>query len=296
MAQFIPPPISSENILEIGTFPVRNTMLTSWIVMAILIIGVLIYRKKSGRLIPRGFQNFVETIVEGLYNFFNTVTQNPKQTKRFFPLVATIFLFILSANLFGLFPGFGTIGICEAEHGSGEAAIHETAVEKNGASSGPCREGTVLFPFFRSVNSDVNMTLALAIISVISTQLFGIMSLGFFHYFGKFFVNPLRDPIGAFVGILEFVSEFAKMVSFSFRLFGNIFAGEVLLAVMAFLVPFLAPLPFYGLELFVAFVQALVFSLLTLVFLKMSVMLHGEEPTRHIAHAKYEAEILHIVI
>jgi F-type H+-transporting ATPase subunit a len=125
------------------------------------------------------------------------------------------------------------------------------------------------------MNADVNMTLAIALISVISTQLFGVAALGVLPYAGKFFVPPWRDPIGSFVGILELIAEVAKIISFSFRLFGNIFAGEVLLTVVAFLVPFVAPIPFLGLEVFVGFIQALVFALLTAVFLKMAVTMHG---------------------
>lgn len=281
---FTPPPISSENIAMIGDFPLRNTLITTWVVMIILIAGALIYHRQSSRLIPRGFQNLVETVIEGMYNFFYTVTGDHKQTKKFFALVATIFIFVFTANIFGLFPGNGTIGICEVHEGGGHAVTEESveaplvdehAVVAKPASSGPCEEGKVIFPFLRSVNSDVNMTLALALISVTAVQFFGIQFLGFKHYAGKFFVNPFRDPIGSFVGILEIISEFAKVISFSFRLFGNIFAGEVLLTVMAFLVPYIAPLPFYGLEMFVAFVQALVFALLTLVFLKMGVTDHG---------------------
>jgi len=106
------------------------------------------------------------------------------------------------------------------------------------------------------------------------TQIAGMSELGFFSYAGKFLVNPFKNPIGCFVGILEMVSEVSKMVSFSFRLFGNIFAGEILLAVMGFLMPFIAPLPFYGLEIFVGFVQALVFALLTTIFMKMAMTAH----------------------
>jgi F-type H+-transporting ATPase subunit a len=166
-------------------------------------------------------------------------------------MVATIFIFVILGNWLGILPGVGSIGINEVEEG------HK-----------------VFIPILRSMNADVNMTLALAIISVIATQVFGIAALGVFKYAGKFLVNPFRDPIGAFVGILELISEIAKLVSFSFRLFGNIFAGEILLTVIAFLVPWFAPMPFLVLELFVGFVQALVFALLTLVFMKMAVTSH----------------------
>jgi F-type H+-transporting ATPase subunit a len=248
---FTPPTLASETIAHIGSFSIRNSMVMGWLAMAVLIVGALIFKRKGGKMVPRGFQNFVEALIEGLFNFFNSVTQNREQTKRFFPIVTTIFLFVLISNWMGILPGVGPIGFF------GEHEGHE-----------------IFIPYFRSAYADVNMTLALAIISVIVTQIYGIMHLGFFHYAGKFFINPLKDFIGSFVGILELVSEFAKMISFSFRLFGNIFAGEVLLVVIGFLAPFIAPLPFYGLEIFVGFVQALVFSILTLVFMKMAATSH----------------------
>lgn len=250
---FTPPTLASETIAHIGSFSVRNSMLMGWIAMAVLIIGALVLKRKGIKLVPRGFQNFVEVIIGGLFDFFNTITQDEKQTRKFFPIVATIFIFVITSNWMGILPGVGSVGFFEEHEG------HE-----------------IFVPYFRSGYADVNMTLALAIISVIATQIFGIISLGFFHYAGKFFVNPLRDPIGFFVGFLELISELAKMISFSFRLFGNIFAGEVLLVVIGFLAPFIAPVPFYGLELFVGFVQALVFALLTLVFMKMAVTSHSE--------------------
>ncbi|MBI5152598.1 F0F1 ATP synthase subunit A [Candidatus Peregrinibacteria bacterium] len=252
MAVFAPPTIASETITHIGSFELRNTMLTAWLVIVLILIGSLLYYRKSKKLVPSGWQNLVEMFVGGIADFFESVTGDAKQAKRFMPICATIFIYVLIANVLGVFPGFGTIGIWE------EHAGH-----------------TILVPFFRSANSDVNMTLGIACISVIMSQVYGALALGF-SYAGKFFVNPLRNPLGTFVGILELVSEFAKVISFTFRLFGNIFAGEMLLVTMAFLLPFIAPLPFYALELFVAFVQALVFSMLTLVFFKIAVTGHEE--------------------
>lgn len=250
---FTPPTLASETVAHIGTFELRNSLLMVWIVMLVLIIPALILRKRRLQLVPSGLQNFVEMLVEGFFNFWTSITKDREQTRKFFPLVTTIFIFVITSNWLGIFPGVGPIGLHEVHEGH-----------------------PVFVPLLRSGYADINFTLALALISVIATQVYGIKSLGFFHYAGKFFKNPLKDPIGAFVGILELVSEFAKIVSFSFRLFGNIFAGEMLLVVMGFLMPFLAPLPFYGLEIFVGFVQALVFSLLTLVFLKMAVAPHAE--------------------
>ena len=260
---FTPPSLASETIATIAGFPIRNSMVMAWLAMAVIIIASLVLRKKGLKMVPRGFQNFMETIVEGLFNFFNSITQDRAQTRKFFPLVATIFIFIICSNWMGILPGVGPIGFYTHEH--------------------------EFIPFFRSAYADVNMTLAIAIISVFATQMFGIMNLGFFKYAGKFFVNPLRDPIGAFVGILELISEFAKMISFSFRLFGNIFAGEILLTVITFLAPIVAPIPFYGLELFVGLIQALVFALLTIVFMKMAVTSHHEEHDEKNREASHES-------
>ncbi|MFA5872009.1 MAG: F0F1 ATP synthase subunit A [Parcubacteria group bacterium] len=241
--------IAAETIFRIGTFPVTNTLLMTLVISLIIIIASFILKSRI-RLVPRGFQNLVETVFEALLNLIDSVTQDRKQSKKFFPIVVTIFIFVILTNWIEIIPGLGTIGIFE--HHNGE---------------------TILVPFIRSGSADLNMTLALAIISVISAQILGIMAIGIGKYAQKFFISPLHKPyfVGTFVGALELISEVAKIISFSFRLFGNIFAGEVLLMVMLFLVPYFVPLPFLFLELFVGFVQALVFSMLTLVFFKMAV-------------------------
>lgn len=246
--------LAAEKIFEIFGFPVTNTLLMSWIAMLVLIIFSAMALRKV-RAIPRGVQNFVEAVIEFLLDLIDSVTHNRTQSIKFFPIIATIFIFVITSNWLGLLPGIGTIGFHETLHGK-----------------------EVFVPLFRSANSDLNNTLALAVISVASVQIFGIITIGFFKYAGKFFVSPLKKPygVGTFVGILELVSEFSKMISFSFRLFGNIFAGEVLLVVIAMIIPYVVPLPFMFLELFVGFIQALVFSMLTLVFLKMAVTEHEE--------------------
>lgn len=264
---FTPPTIYSETIGHIGSFEVRNTLLMSWI--AVLFLCVVAWRFAKNykeNAVPTGLQNLVETVIGGIYDFFHTVTQDEKQTKQFMGICATIFLFVVISNWFGLLPGVGSIGFWEEHNGH-----------------------PILIPLLRSVYSDVNMTLAIATISVVMTTIFGFKNLGSGGYLGKFFVNPLKDPIGTFVGLLEIISEIAKIISFTFRLYGNIFAGEVLLAVIGFLVPYIAPLPFYGLELFVGLVQGLVFSLLTLVFFKMGSTGHGDHseeghssPSQHV--------------
>lgn len=294
MAAFTPPTLGSETIAHIGSFPIRNSMLMGWIAMAVLIVIGLILNRKGLKMVPRGLQNIVEFVIESLFNFFDSITQDKKQTKKFFPIVATIFLFVIVSNWMGILPGVGPIGLWEKEKTeahqvvdaeSGSAASEEIGsvlappVENEGAveATGGEHEGEIFVPLFRSGYADVNMTLALAIIAVVLTQIFGIAYLGFFQYAGKFLINPFKDPIGCAVGLLEIVSEVAKLISFTFRLFGNIFAGEVLLVVMGFLMPFIAPVPFYGLEIFVGFVQALVFSVLTLVFIKSAITSHHHE-------------------
>jgi len=240
--------IAPEAIFHIGSFPVTNTILVTLFISLIIIAASYILSLRV-RLVPRGFQNVVEAVLEALLNLADSVTQDRRQSKKFFPLVATIFIFIILSNWVELAPGLGTIGIFEVHEGE-----------------------RILVPFIRSGSADLNMTLAVALVSVFSAQFLGIGAIGVAKYAKKFFVSPLAKPyfVGTFVGILELVSEAAKIISFSFRLFGNIFAGEVLLMVMMFLVPYFVPLPFLFLEMFVGFVQALVFSMLTLVFLKMA--------------------------
>jgi F-type H+-transporting ATPase subunit a len=241
--------LAAETLFHIGSFPVTNTLIVTLCVSCFLIIASVIVKNKLA-LIPKGLQNILEFVIEAVLDLVDSVTQDRKQTKKFFPIVATIFLFVIMSNWVELIPGLGTVGLNEISNG------HATFV-----------------PFIRSASADLNVTLALAIISVISVQVMGIAALGFLKYAGKFFISPFHKPyfIGTFVGVLELIGEIAKLISFSFRLFGNIFAGEVLLAVMLMLVPYLVPLPFLALEIFVGLIQALVFSMLTLVFLKMAV-------------------------
>lgn len=251
MADFVPPTLASETIFKIAGFDVRNTLIASLMTLVVLLVVGLLVKRKKYAIVPSGIQNVVEVLVSGFFDFFEGIVGDKGKTRKFFPLVITIFFYVLISNWMGLLPGFGSIGVWKIEEG------HQ-----------------VLIPILRSTYADVNMTFALAAISVVATQIFGFAMLGFKGYGGKFFVNPLKNPIGSFVGILELISEFAKMISFTFRLFGNIFAGEVLMLVMAFLVPYIAPIPFYGLELFVGFIQALVFSFLTLIFLKIATTAH----------------------
>lgn len=235
--------IAAEEIGKLGPITVTNSMLTSWIVVAVLAF-LFIKLSKSVKEIPSVKQLLAELPVEMIYLLCRSIAG--RKTRIFFPYIAVFFLFILAANWSGLVPGVGTILVKN----------HQEAV-----------------PLLRAPTADLNLTFALALVSVGLIQYQGLRSLGI-KYLGKFFsFNPAK----AFIGFLELISELSKILSFSFRLFGNIFAGEVLLLVIAVLVPVLAPVPFYGLELFVGFIQALVFSMLTLVFFNLATVGQGHE-------------------
>jgi len=234
--------LAAETIAHIGPLPVTNSLLMTWGVMVILLVLAIASTAKLS-LIPNNVQSIVEIVLEGLYSFFSTVVG--RHVKMIFPLVASLFLFIIVSNWSGLLPGVGTIGFTEP---------------------------TAFVPLLRGPTADLNMTIALAVIAVIAMQYFGFKTLGL--KYSHRFIN-IKNPILGFVGFLEILSDLSKVISFAFRLFGNIFAGEVLLAVMAFLMPFIAPMPFLMLELFIGFIQALVFSTLTSVFINVS-LAHDE--------------------
>lgn len=220
----------------------------SWIVLILLgLAAFFIFRKLS--IVPNFLQNILEFFMEGFLRTMEGVFGSREKAEKYFPVVATIFLFVLISNWLGIFPGIGSIGFYEEIQG-----------EK------------VFVPFFRSAASDLNFTLALAVVAVFLVNILGITAVGAGKHISKFF--SFKGPIDFFVGLLEFISEIAKMISFSFRLFGNVFAGEVLLVITAFLIPYLIPVPFLMLEIFVGFVQALVFAMLTMVFISIAVTHH----------------------
>lgn len=243
--------IAAEKIFSLGGFPVTNTLLMGWLVVSTLSITSVIFLRRPA-LIPSNFQNVFEAALDGAMGLMEGVFGSRMKAEKYLPFVATVFIFILTANWLGIIPFLGSLGIYERSH------VHP--------------EETVFVPFFRSAASDLNFTLALAVISVVSTQIIGIAAIGIWKHAGRYI--SFRGPIQFFVGILEIISEIAKMISFSFRLFGNVFAGEVLLIIIGMLVPFIAPLPFLMLEIFVGFVQALVFSMLTLVFIAIATVEH----------------------
>lgn len=241
--------IVAEPIFWIGAFPFTNAFIMTLVVSIGIAAGSVFLSRRLAD-VPGRWQNAVESVVEGLWNLVDDVTRSKELSKIFFPLVATLFLFILFSNWFGLLPGAATVGI--REHG-------------------------MIVPFIRAGTADLNTTIALSLITVFAVQFVGISVLGLRGYAKKFFVSPLHKPyvLGSIVGLLELMGEATKIVSFSFRLFGNVFAGEVLLIVIGNLVPYVVPLPFLFLEVFVGVVQAGVFAILTLVFLKMATVPAG---------------------
>ena len=235
--------LKAEQLFHIGSFNVTNGLFLTLVVSLLLIIFSLVLRSKI-KLIPGKLQGAVEMGVEGLLGLMDSTLGGREKAEKYFPLVATIFIFILTSNLLGIFPGVGSLKYGEA-------------------------------PFFRSPAADLNFTLAFAIISVIVTNIIGMTATGVFKHLGKY-IN-FKGPIDFFIGILELISEFAKIISLSFRLFGNVFAGEVLLTIISFLAPYFIPLPFMFLELFVGVIQAFIFAMITLVSISLHTASHGEE-------------------
>ncbi len=234
--------LAAERIGTLWGIPITNTLLAAWMVMVVLIsIAVFVGRKPT--LVPGRVQNFFEMIFEFVLNYMEGILGSRKRAITFFPLIATLFLFIAASNLFDFMPFFGSIGIFE--HGE-------------------------FVPLFRPVNTDLNITLALAVIAVIAIEISGIVIVGALRY-GSKFIN-FSSPLNFIVGLIELVSELSRFVSFSFRLFGNIFAGEVLLAVVSYFMPYVLPVPLMAFETFVGVVQAAVFAMLTLFFIKLAIV------------------------
>jgi F-type H+-transporting ATPase subunit a len=298
---FIPvdPPhvaLSGEPIFSDGPAWLTNSIITTIVVDIVLLVLAVLATTRM-KLIPSGWQNVMEAVIEGLYNLAESVAG--RDARKYFPWVATVFFFVIIANWSGLIPGVGSIGFYHEtggeEHEEEEGGEHARRLDgqlamadgslilvqpaKADLALAAAEEGHAKFvPLFRAPSADLNTTFALAITIMVMVQVWGIRALGG-HYFRKFFNfsgQGFMRYIAGFVGILELISEFARVIAFGFRLFGNIFAGEIVLATMAFLITFLLPIPFYILEIFVGFVQALVFMMLALVFFSMSTISHGE--------------------
>jgi F-type H+-transporting ATPase subunit a len=271
----------AEPIAHFGSFTVTNSLFTSWVVVFILIVVAIVVKTRIKK-IPSGIQNLFEVLIEEAHDLCDQVTNSRVITNKAFPIVFSIFMFVLLNNWFGILPlgGFGLIEV--GEHGK------------------------MFIPLFRSGTADINGTLPLAIMSVIGANIFGIISIGLWKTINKYvnlkalgsiFTKVKKDPsilmtapIMFAVGFLELVGEFAKVASLSFRLFGNVFAGEVLLASMGAIIAYILPTPFLLLEVLVGVIQAFIFAILTLVYYTISSMDHDEDHDESSEHSK-EAEL-----
>lgn len=224
-----------------GSLPITSTLITVWLTMVLLVVFAFFMRSQL-KEVPGKLQSIVELTVGGLYDFTATTLENKELARKYFPILMTIFLFLLAMNWVGLLPGVTSVGYWHDGH---------------------------LIPFFYPPATDLNITLAFAFISMAVIEFAGILALGAFKYGGKF-IN-FSSPINFIVGLIELISELGRIVSFSFRLFGNIFAGKTMLVVAIFFVPFVLPVPIMIYETFVGFIQAGVFMFLTLIFIKLAV-------------------------
>lgn len=235
-------------LFNVGSFPVTNTIVNTIFVDGVIFGGVY-YLHKNIKRVPGVFQNISEMVIQSFYDITESISGT--NAKKIFPFFMSFFIFILIANWSGLIPGNGSVGIEEGE------GSHK-----------------VLVPIFRNLTSDLNATVALALISVFATHVLSIRAVGIKDYFSRYFSF---NPINLFVGALEIVSEITKVISLSFRLFGNIFAGEIVLVTIGSLFAFIFPIPFMMLEVIVGLVQALVFSMLTMVFMTILMTPHHAE-------------------
>jgi F-type H+-transporting ATPase subunit a len=239
--------LAAEPLVRIGPFTITNT-LTNTLLVDALLIWLAWYVNKHVSLVPSKFQGAVEIVMEGFYNLTESVAA--ERTIKIFPYVMTFFLFILLANWTGLIPVITSVGFYTKGHGE-EGFVH----------------------LFRSASTDLNTTLALALVSLVATHTMSIRTIGLKHYLGKFFS---LKPLDLYAGLLELVSEFTKIISFSFRLFGNIFVGELILGILFSAFAFFVPIPVIMYELFVGVIQATIFALLTMAFMALFTTKHGD--------------------
>lgn len=238
---------AAEPIVHLGFFSFTNTMLNVLAIDALL-IGAALYTHRKISTVPGKFQNFIEYIISNFYSLTESIADN--RAAKIFPYFMTFFLFILLINWSGLIPGFGTIGINEVEDGK-----------------------KVFVPLLRAASSDLNFTLGLALVSLVATHIMSVQTVGIMDYLSRYFS---LNPIYLFVGVMEIVGEITKVISLSFRLFGNILAGEVVLTTVSGIFAFFFPLPFMALEVIVGLVQALVFSMLTMAFMAILTTPHHQ--------------------
>ena len=249
--------LPTETVFSVGPLPVTNSMILDTIGV-VLMVAILGY---TARMVQRGkynrFVGLVSWAVEGMYSTVYEIIPDKRVARNIAPLALTIFFTVLATYWVGILPGVGSITI--GEHG------HEA-------------------PLLRALPSDLNFTFALAIITIVAVQIYAIKAHGIFGNAGRYLVNPFKNPIGAFEGFLELVGEFSRLIALSLRLFGNAFAGEVLLMIVAALSGYVASLslPLVMIfELFIGFIQAYVFFMLTLIFTALAVAGHGDHSSDH---------------
>ncbi|HKC14654.1 MAG TPA: F0F1 ATP synthase subunit A [Patescibacteria group bacterium] len=246
MVSLIPEPI-----FHIGSFSITNTIIDTLFVDLVL-LALIIFTSRNLKMIPSLFQNSVESIIKTFYELTEDIAG--ERTRKIFPFFMSFFIFILVANWSEFIPGF--------------------------SSFGPRHEGHIV-PLFRSPTSDFNATLAFALISAVATHFLSIQTLGIKEYIGRYFS---LNPINLFVGILELIGEFTKIISLSFRLFGNILAGSVVLSIISGIFAIVVPLPFLFLEIIVGLVQALIFGMLTMAFMAILTTPHTVEHSKEVSH------------
>lgn len=242
--------IKAEELFNVGGLSITNSHMLG--TLGLIILVWLLFQARAVAL-GRKASNFATRLVswtfEGLYNTVRQVIPDEKWAKRVAPLVITIFFFVIAQYWMGILPIVGPITVGDT-------------------------------PLFRPFVADLNMTFALAIVTIIAAQVYAIKYMGFKGNMGRYFFNPFKDPIMAFVGILELVAEFSRLLGLSFRLFGNVLAGEVLLIMIAYLTQVISPLalqPFYIFELFIGGIQAYIFFMLSVVFISLGLSHHGDE-------------------
>ncbi len=238
--------IAAEKLGEFFGIPITNTLVTSWVVIALLIAFAFLIRGRLS-MIPGKLQTLVEEAFSFVYDYVAETLESKEMARRFFPLLMTIFLFVFVGNMLHFIPGIGSL----------EYNDH---------------------PFLRAPNTDLTVPLVLALVSFFVIEITGILAIGFWKYSSKFLQNPFTNPIGFAVGLIELIGELVRVVSLSFRLFGNILAGEIIIAVAIFFAPYFLPVPLMLFEIFIGFLQAAIFALLTLFFIKLAIMEpHGGE-------------------
>jgi len=237
--------IAAEKLGEFIGIPITNALVTSWVVIAVLVVTAFILWSRL-KMVPGRFQTLVEEAFSFFYDYVAETLESREMARKFFPLLMTTFLFIFIGNMLHFIPGVGSLEY-----------MHHA--------------------FLRAPATDLAAPLALALIAFFVVEVTGILAIGVVKYGGKFLVNPLKSPMGFAIGLIELIGEFVRVVSLSFRLFGNILAGEIIIAVAIYFAPYLGPLPLMLFEIFIGTLQAAIFTLLMLFYIKLAVAEpHGE--------------------